>query len=135
MYTPSEAETQIAGILNQLKVVFKVEQTYSGLCNNEGTALPIDFSIIVNDRLAFIEYNGSQHYNTGKTLKERDYYKQLILNGSKRLSWSQKQGIPLLIIHYKNKNQFQEILENFVRDVASSDIITTQNYTQKTILI
>ncbi|MEN2665830.1 hypothetical protein [Listeria aquatica] len=109
-----------------------MEQTYSGLSNTEGALLPVDFSIIVNNRLAFIEYNGPHHYTSGKSVKEKSAHRRFVANGSKRLNWSQKQGIPLLIIHYKDKDRLLDIVKQYVQDVRNLDIKTTQQYSKRT---
>lgn len=128
----SEREIQIASILGDLQIPFKMEQTYSGLSNTEGALLPVDFSIIVNNRLAFIEYNGPHHYTSGKSVKEKSAHRRFVANGSKRLNWSQKQGIPLLIIHYKDKDRLLDIVNQYVQDVGNLDIKTTQQYSNST---
>lgn len=134
MDQPSEPESQIIGILNNLQILFDRERKFDDLrSKSDHSMLPVDFALNINGFLAIIEYNGAQHYspkNNSETAKSA--FRRLSANGTARLNFCEKNNIPLLIIHYKDKHQLQKIIEAFIEDIKNDLHNHTQKYTTHT---
>jgi len=131
---PSVPESQIIGILNNLKIFFDRERTFPNLISKtEHVLLPVDFALNINGFLAIIEYNGSQHYKAkNSSTSAHEALKRLSSNGTARLDYCNKNNIPLLIIHYKDKDMLTRIVSDFIEDVKNSLHGTTKSYTAHT---
>ncbi|APX71451.1 hypothetical protein M5C72_11910 [Companilactobacillus allii] len=134
MEQPSEPESQIIGILNNMHILFDRERTFSNLISKtENVLLPVDFALNINGFLAIIEYNGSQHYKAkNNTDSAQDALRRLSANGTARLNYCSKNDIPILIIHYKDKEKIIKIISSFIDDVKNNIHGTTKAYTQHT---
>lgn len=134
MIQPSVPESQIIGILNNLKIVFDRERTFPNLISKtEHVLLPVDFSLNINGFLAIIEYNGSQHYKAkNSSTSAHEALRRLSSNGTARLDYCNKNNIPLLIIHYKDKDSLIKIVSDFIEDVKNTLHGTTKSYTAHT---
>lgn len=134
MDQPSEPESQIIGILNNLQVLFDRERKFNDLrSKSDHSMLPVDFALNINGFLAIIEYNGAQHYapkNNSESAKNA--FRRLTANGTSRLNFCEKNNIPLLIIHYKDKDQIQTIIKSFIDDINNDLHNRTQKYTAHT---
>jgi len=131
---PSVPESQIIGILNNLRIVFDRERTFPNLISKaENVLLPVDFALNINGFLAIIEYNGSQHYKAkNSSTGAHEALRRLSSNGTARLDYCNKNNIPLLIIHYKDKDRLVKIVSDFIEDVKNSLHGTTKSYTAHT---
>lgn len=134
MDQPSEPESQIIGVLNNLQVLFDRERKFDDLrSKSDYSMLPVDFALDVNGFLAIIEYNGAQHYSPrNNSDSAKAAFKRLSTNGTSRLNFCEKNNIPLLIIHYKDKNSLKVIIESFVEDVKNDVHSKTKKYTAHT---
>ena len=134
MEQPSEPESQIIGILNNMQIVFDRERTFPNLISKtENVPLPVDFALNINGFLAIIEYNGSQHYKAkNNSASAQDALRRLCANGTARLNYCSKNNIPLLIIHYKDKEKLIKIISSFIDDVRNNLHGTTKAYTPHT---
>ncbi|WP_125588377.1 hypothetical protein [Companilactobacillus jidongensis] len=134
MEQPSEPESQIIGILNNEQIVFDRERTFPGLISKtENVLLPVDFALNINGFLAIIEYNGAQHYKAkNNTAGSQSAFRRLCANGTARLDFCNKNNIPLLIIHYKDKNRLTKIINFFIQDVKNNLHGSTKSYTAHT---
>ncbi|MFC6176203.1 hypothetical protein ACFQAV_05095 [Companilactobacillus huachuanensis] len=134
MEQPSGPESQIIGILNSMNIIFDRERTFPNLISKaENVLLPVDFSLNINGFLAIIEYNGSQHYKAkSSTNNVQEALRRLSANGTARLNYCNKNNIPLLIIHYKDKDKLIKIISSFIEDVKITLHETTKSYTVHT---
>lgn len=134
MEQPSEPESQIIGILNNLQIIFDRERTFPNLLSkSENVLLPVDFSLNINGFLAIIEYNGAQHYKAkNSSHAAHEALRRLSANGTARLNYCNKNNIPLLIIHYKDKGKLIKIISSFIEDVKETLHETTRSYTAHT---
>ncbi|MBL3530128.1 hypothetical protein JMJ99_02015 [Companilactobacillus zhachilii] len=134
MEQPSEPESQIIGILNNMQIIFDRERTFPNLLSkSENVLLPVDFSLNINGFLAIIEYNGAQHYKArNSSHAAREALRRLSANGTARLNYCNKNNIPLLIIHYKDKGKLIKIISAFIDDVRETIHETTKSYTAHT---
>lgn len=119
MTSNSKGEEAVNEILKAKNVLFERERTFSDLRSpTDNSLLPVDFAVNVNGFVGIIEYNGIQHYQPiGGTSDAADAWNRLSKNGSARLNFSKKRNIPLLIIHYKDFNHVDEVVEKFLIDV------------------
>lgn len=134
MEQPSESESQIIGVLNNLHIVFDRERTFPDLISkNENVLLPVDFALNINGFLSIIEYNGSQHYKAmNSSTSAKNAFRRLSANGTTRLEYCNKNNIPLLIIHYKDKGKIIKIISDFIEDVKNNLHNNTKSYSAHT---
>ena len=98
-------------------------------CNiTTGQCFRFDYSFIYDDQEYFVEYHGEQHYypiyfgsgeNKTKQEIEKDALKQfeyIQKNDFKKYNYCLNKSFPLLVIPYwKNANDFEDIILNFIR--------------------
>jgi len=113
----SKGEQEVGKVLTDLNIEFKQEVMLSGLTNEIGTHLPVDFAIKVGKRLAIIEYNGDHHYR--QIMDQVETFNCRVRNDATRVTYAATTGIPLLVIHHKDLPKIEKIMRMFVGDVKS----------------
>lgn len=104
----SEGEKEIFHYLTENKIQFSQEYVLSDLITPNGGHPRIDFAIpIDNQKFAFIEYQGSQHYYENKKNPEFGKQQREITDPMKR-EYCAKHNIPLYEIKY-NENTIQRL--------------------------
>lgn len=113
----SQGELAVKKQLDGLRIRYKHEVKLEGLVSeyDREQQLPCDFVISVSNKLAMIEYNGTQHYQPQH--KDVYSYSRQIQNDARRVNYSIATGIPLLVIHYNDMGNINRILNEFVHDV------------------
>lgn len=93
----SKGEFYITQYLLNNNIPFKKEYTAEDLRNEEDNHLRFDFAILKdNHPVAFIEYNGKQHYDK----KDAWYSEKLFLHDNLKKEYAKKKNIPLIIIKF-----------------------------------
>jgi len=126
------------GISKPAKLVGKILNKYFDDVDSEyidkecnittGQCFRFDYSFEYDDQEYFVEYHGEQHYyqvyfgsREGKTKQEiaKDALKQFLYiqkNDRKKYNYCLNKSFPLLVIPYwKNENNFEDIILNFIR--------------------
>jgi len=114
----SKGEQAVEQVLTDLNIEFKREVMLSGLTNEIGTHLPVDFVIKVGKKLAIIEYNGDQHYR--QIMDQVETFNCRVRNDATRVNYAAATGVPLLVIHYKDLSKIENIIKIFVGEVKSN---------------
>ena len=114
----SKGEHTVERVLIDLNIEFKREVVLSGLTNEIGTHLPVDFVIKVGNKLAMIEYNGDQHYR--QIMDQVETFNCRVRNDATRISYASSTGIPLLVIHHKDLSKIQGIIKAFTNEIKSN---------------
>ena len=114
----SRGENEIANILTQQNVVFRVQNVFSDRIYSQ--KLRDDFAILKNDHvIATIEYNGIQHYEPVDFAGKGDAWakKQLKNTQARDIAKSKylcERGIPQLIIPYWEFDNIPTLVQNFI---------------------
>lgn len=134
MEQPSTSESEIIEILNRHNIFFEREKVFHELKSvNDETLLPVDFALNINGFLAIIEYNGAQHYRPiNNTPSSIAAWRRLTKNGSARIKFAEKNNIPLLVIHYKDRKAMKHLIPKFIEDVKFNIHDTKPRYTKNT---
>jgi len=86
-------------------------------CKNK-RMLSFDFSIFEAEKLiGLIEFQGMQHYKSIKSWDGEKGFIQRKFRDSIKSNFCRENNIPLLIIPYWNKNNIEEILNNFIINI------------------
>lgn len=116
----SRGERSIAKVLSQLKLKFERQWRHPD-CKNK-KPLPFDFCVTITPSKKFlIEYNGRYHYeliNISRTDTEKSTLERLEQNQFRdniKNQWCQKNNVPLLVIHYLNRDIENTILNFMTR--------------------
>ena len=113
----SKGEQAVDQVLTELNIECKQEVLLTGLTNETGTHLPVDFVIKVGKKLAMIEYNGEQHYR--QIMGQVETFNSRVRNDATRIHYAATTGIPLLVIHHKDKAKVNKIIRTFVGEVKT----------------
>ena len=114
----SRGENEIANILTQQNVVFRVQNVFSDRIYSQ--KLRDDFAILKNDHvIATIEYNGIQHYEPVDFAGKGDAWakKQLKNTQARDVAKSKylyERGSPQLIIPYWEFDNIPTLVQNFI---------------------
>jgi len=114
----SKGEKEVAKMLTNLNLPFKQEVHLTGLTNEIGTSLPVDFVVNVAGKLAMIEFNGAQHYQP--VMDQIQEFNCRIRNDNARISFANKTGIPLLVIHHKDLDKLSLVIKPFINQVKNN---------------
>ena len=98
----SKGEKEIAKILESLRVPF-LRQFRIPECRNS-KPLAFDFDVWINQKLHLIEFNGDQHYRPIEHFGGKKAFKYLQHCDGIKKTFCKREGIPLLIIKFNNKN-------------------------------
>lgn len=94
----SKGENKITGLLNQAKIRFEREKTFSDLKHGK---FRFDFLIHVPGADCIVEFNGEQHYEyVGKFYKDKVEWRQAMGRDMRKISYCLAHNIPLYIIPY-----------------------------------
>ena len=116
----SKAETLIIEYLDNMKIKYKYQKYHNFL----GKKIYFDFYLI--DINIYIEYDGEQHFLDNKfndkyssiTNKNNDIFKNCFICNKNKI---------LLRIHYKDKNNIIEIINNFIKNKKKPNIYYSRN--------
>ena len=114
----SKGEHTVERVLTDLNIEFKREVMLSGLTNEIGTHLPVDFVVKVDNKLAMIEYNGDHHYR--QIMDQVETFNCRVRNDATRINYAATTGIPLLVIHHKDLSKIQGIIKAFTNEIKSN---------------
>ena len=130
--TYSVGEKFVADKLEDLNIRFNHEVELDGLVSEKDATfhLPCDFVLDIDGRIAVIEFNGQQHYEVWDDVET---YARLVTNDARRLKFALDNGIPYLVIHYKDgvKSTINNIINEFISDVKKQRT-TSMKYTART---
>lgn len=94
----SKGESKIVDLLNQARIHFEREKTFSDLKHGK---FRFDFLIHVRGADRIVEFNGEQHYEyVGKFYKDKVEWRQAIGRDMRKISYCLAHNIPLYIIPY-----------------------------------
>ena len=94
----SKGENKIVDLLNQAKIRFEREKTFSDLKHGK---FRFDFLIHAHDTDYIVEFNGEQHYEyVGKFYKDKTEWRQAMGRDMRKISYCLAHNIPLYIIPY-----------------------------------
>lgn len=111
----SKGEKEIINYLNRYNIKY-THQYRIKECRNK-FPLPFDFAIFKEGQLVLlIEYNGKQHYKlcTGY-FNDKNHFENIKIRDKIKLNYCKKHNIPLLIISYKQFNNINEILTQWIK--------------------
>ena len=117
----SRGENEIANILTQQNVVFRVQNVFSDRIYSQ--KLRDDFAILKNDLvIATIEYNGIQHYEPVDFAGKGDSWAKKQLNNTQardvaKSKYLYERGIPQLIIPYWEFDNIPTLVQNFLSTI------------------
>lgn len=128
----SVAEYEVSKFLDNENILYSNQYTFED-CRNINK-LPFDFAIFnpIDKSLMFlIELNGEQHYYPFTFNGEgKEIQKQNLLNRQKldqiKISYCEKNEIPLLIIKYTNFNVKEQIIDKFYNDCLLNGVRNNQ---------
>lgn len=109
----SKGENACMKVLKDHTAVFEILPQYKyDDCKNIFPLL-FDFKVVLNnDKFFMIEYQGKQHFTTNSWFSEN---LELIQKRDKiKTDYCSNKQIPLLIIHYKDFNTIENIINNFI---------------------
>lgn len=101
---------RIMKYLNDNNIEFELEKTFDD-CKYE-RRLPFDFYIPHYD--CCIEYDGEQHFRATKLYGGKKNLKKIQLRDSIKNSYCKENNIPLLRISFKENNEINNIINNFI---------------------
>ena len=94
----SKGENKIVDLLNQARIRFEREKTFSDLKHGK---FRFDFLIHVHGAGCIVEFNGEQHYEyVGKFYKDKTEWRQAMGRDMRKISYCLAHNIPLYIIPY-----------------------------------
>ena len=105
-HKPSSFEWETNKLLFENNVPYQVEYSFPDLIGSQGVReLRFDFAVFNKDGTikCLIECNGEQHYEPVESYGGEAKYKEQIANDSRKKSYADEHGIPLLIISYRQK--------------------------------
>lgn len=114
----SRGELKVREYLNNNKIIFSTQKTFTELRSSNGGLLRFDFAIYNEDKklVGLVEYQGIQHYkDTGIGKLEREETDAL------KVAYCKNNDIPLLLIPY-NEN-LEELLYNFLQSINYTPIL------------
>jgi len=114
----SKGEHAVEQVLTELNIEFKREVMLSGLTNEIGTHLPVDFVIKISNKLAMIEYNGDHHYR--QIMGQVENFNCRVRNDATRINYAASTGIPLLVIHCKDLSKIPRIIKSFTNEIKGN---------------
>ena len=113
----SKGENIIRKYLKEQACSFKTQYTFED-CKNINK-LPFDFGILHDGKLiGLIEYQGIQHYKSIEYWGGEDRLKYTQNNDLIKSAYCQRNNIPLLTIHYTDKNVIHELIRNFIDGIS-----------------
>ena len=94
----SKGENKIVDLLNQARIRFEREKTFSDLKHGK---FRFDFLIHVHGADCIVEFNGEQHYEyVGKFYRDKTEWRQAMGRDMRKISYCLAHNIPLYIIPY-----------------------------------
>ena len=94
----SKGENKIVDLLNQARIRFEREKTFSDLKHGK---FRFDFLIHVRGADCIVEFNGEQHYEyVGKFYRDKTEWRQAMGRDMRKISYCLAHNIPLYIIPY-----------------------------------
>lgn len=94
----SKGENKIVDLLNQARIRFEREKTFSDLKHGK---FRFDFLIHVHGTDCIVEFNGEQHYEyVGKFYRDKTEWRQAMGRDMRKISYCLAHNIPLYIIPY-----------------------------------
>lgn len=121
-HNKSRGERKIERFLDINDIYYKPQKSFKD-CKNI-IVLPFDFAILNNDGSVkgLVEFHGAQHYRVvcfgGMSIeKAEESFKNLQVRDNIKKEYCQKNGIPLLEIHYKDYKNIPTILSQFIRSL------------------
>ena len=112
--TASKGEERIKDYLKSKSIKFQYQFQYNDLKLKR--KLRFDFAIRdkENKNLFLIEFDGEQHFNNKSDHFFNDTYEERHLKDQLKNEYCQKKNIPLLRISYKDFNNIESILDNYI---------------------
>jgi very-short-patch-repair endonuclease len=109
--------------LKELKIIYRVEVRYDGCKANR--TLPFDFEIIVNGRVAVIEYDGEQHFQYVSKFhgQDRSNLDKQRKRDIKKTTFAYQQQFSLLRISYKEQSDITKIIDAFIAAMRSGKTV------------
>lgn len=117
----SQGEYHIEQYLLAHEVTYQKEYTNHMLKTEKGGYLRFDFAIIKEGQIiGLIEFDGKQHLEATDTYRfNQEYLTQIQFHDTLKNEYCSKNRIPLLRINYKEKNNIQQCLDNFLQCIQS----------------
>lgn len=109
----SKGEMVINNILQKYNITFQPQYSYESIILESGRHPFFDFAILNDDKqpIAFIEYNGKQHYEySGYGWDNEENYQKTVNRDIQKREWCQKLKIPLYEIPYWEFDNLEKIL-------------------------
>ena len=108
----SKGEIKIRAFLGNSEFDFSEQYSFKD-CRGKKYPLLFDFAVHIKNSLLLIEFQGGQHYKPIKFFGGEDGFKLSKKRDKTKLDYCKKNGIPLLLIKFDDKN-WQDKIKNFL---------------------
>lgn len=116
----SKYEELINNYLTNLGIIF-IREYNNSILNNKS----FDFALMENNSIiGLIEFDGEQHDKLKFNMTEKEFELQKLSDKFKD-NYALENKIPLIRIKYKDRNKYKSIIDNFLKEIASSTTIET----------
>lgn len=115
----SIGEEKISKFLKEKNINFKRQFSFSDCLSPKNFPLLFDFAIFDknNDLKCLVEYDGIQHFKPIEYFGGKEYFDYLQYCDEKKDSYCKENNIPLLRIYYKEINNVEKYIEEFLLNV------------------
>lgn len=112
----SKGEERVSRYLDKKSINYVREHRFPK-CKYINT-LRFDFLVTLQKSFVFcIEYNGKQHYRVVKRFGGEDGLKRREIRDQIKKDYCEKENIPLLIIHYKDYENVEKLIDEFIKNI------------------
>jgi hypothetical protein len=98
----SQYEKAVSQLLDNKKIKYDKQKTFTGLVGVGGNLLSYDFCIKLNDQLYLIECNGLQHYEAVDFFGGKQAFGRQQVHDYRKQKYAKEHNYPLLIIKCVN---------------------------------
>jgi hypothetical protein len=126
----SQPVQNIRKYLDKKNIEYKQEFTFKG-CRDKNV-LPFDFCLIINGRIALIEYDGEQHFSissrfhgTGQQAKTK--FEKGRRHDETKTKYAYQNYISLLRISYREQDQYQEWIDRYLATLNKPTYLFSNN--------
>lgn len=115
----SIGEEKISKFLKEKNINFKRQFSFSDCLSPKNFPLLFDFAIFDknNDLKCLVEYDGIQHFKPIEYFGGKEYFDYLQYCDEKKDSYCKENNIPLLRIYYKEIDNVEKYIEEFLLNV------------------
>lgn len=120
-------------VLEKMQIPYKREAKLENLVSAKKIKLPVDFLIRVDDKVGIIEFNGRQHYHAtsdwSHSLDEMgSNFNKRQKSDQRRRNYVFETGIPLLEISFRDFDEIERIIKQFIQHIKDNCSQSKTNY-------